>query len=142
MTEVGDPIPDGIKLFRVLSDSYRIIISSDLSKERTEHWLKSHMILGYAEVYDGSMFYEGQELRLRHLDLAKSKGKVDLFIDPDADYCAAALKAGIPTIMFASPLFVRTTRDIKPWEDLKSEVERQKNALAEAYLGSKINRFE
>ena len=44
--------------------------------------------------------------------------------------------------MFASPRFVRTTRNVKPWEDLVKEVERQKIALVEAELGSRTGRFE
>ena len=141
-TETGDPIPEGIKLFRILSEFYRIIISSDMDVKHSEHWLKSHMIVGYGELYDSSLFFEGQDLRLRHLDVAKAKGKLELFIDSDADYCAAALAIGVPTIMFASPRFVRTLRNVKPWEDLQLEVNRQKDALLEAHLGSRVNRFE
>jgi hypothetical protein len=141
-TETGDPIPEGIKLFRVLSEFYRIIISSDMDVKHSEHWLKSHMVVGYGELYDSSLFFEGQDLRLRHLDVAKAKGKLELFIDSDADYCAAALAVGVPTIMFASPRFVRTVRNVKPWEDLQLEVNRQKDALLEAHLGSRVNRFE
>ena len=140
--EIGDPIPDGIKFFRVLAEQYRIIISSDMTPDQTEHWLRANLILGYGEIYDSSLFYEGQDLRLRHLDIAKSKGRVDLFIDPDADYCAAALASGIPTILFASPIFVRTKRKIKQWDDLISEVDRQRDALVNAHLGSNINRYE
>jgi hypothetical protein len=98
-TETGDPIPEGIKLFRILSEFYRIVISSDLDTKQTEHWLRSHMIVGYGEIYDSSLFFTGQDLRSRHLAVAKSKGKVELFIDADADYCAEALSMGIPTIM-------------------------------------------
>jgi hypothetical protein len=141
-TETGDPIPEGIKLFRILSEFYRIIISSDMDVKHSEHWLKSHMVVGYGELYDSSLFFEGQDLRLRHLDIAKAKGKLELFIDSDADYCAAALAVGIPTIMFASPRFVRTVRNIKPWEELQLEVNRQKDALLDAHLGSRVNRFE
>jgi len=142
MTEVGDPIPEGIKLFRIISEFYRVVLSSDMDPKKTEHWLRSHMIVGYGEIYDDSKFFEGQELRMRHLDIAKSKGKVELFIDADADFCAQALAMGIPTMMFASPRFVRTTRSVKPWDELQSEVDRQRDALLEAHLGSRINRFE
>jgi hypothetical protein len=44
--------------------------------------------------------------------------------------------------MFASPRFVRTSRKVKPWDDLKSEVEKQKLALLDAHLGSRVNRYE
>lgn len=142
MTEVGDPIPEGIKLFRIISEFYRVVLSSDMDPDKTEHWLRSHMIVGYGEIYDNSKFFEGQPLRLRHLEIAKSKGKVELFIDADADFCAAALAMNITTMMFASPRFVRTTRSVKPWEELQSEVDRQRDAILEAHLGSRINRFE
>lgn len=141
-TETGDPIPDGIKLFRILAEFYRVVLSSDMDTKKTEHWLRSHMIMGYGEIYDSSLFYVGQELRSRHLEVAKSKGKVELFVDADSDRCAEALAMGIPTIMFASPRFVRNTRNVKPWDDLQTEVDRQKEALLEAHLGSRINRFE
>jgi len=141
-TETGDPIPEGIKLFRILSEFYRVVLSSDMDTKKTEHWLRSHMIVGYGEIYDSSMFFVGQELRSRHLAVAKSKGKVELFIDSDSDFCAEALAMGIPTIMFASPRFVRTTRNVKAWEDLQTEVDRQKDALLDAHLGSRVNRFE
>lgn len=141
-TEVGDPIPDGIKLYRVLCEHYRVVIVSDQNRELTEHWLKSNYIIGYADIYDSSYFYEGQDLRQRQIAVARSKGRIELFIDPDADRCAYALASGIPTMLFAYPKFVRTTREVRPWEDLAAEVERQRQALLDSYLGSNTKRFE
>lgn len=141
-TETGNPIPEGIQLYRILVEHYRIVISSDLDPEVTEHWLRSHLIVGYADIYDNRSFFEGQELRRRHLDLERSRGKVSLFVDPDADNCAYALACGITTVMFASPKFVRVSRDVKPWEDLKNEVERQRLALLEAHVNNTNRRFE
>ena len=65
-----------------------------------------------------------------------------MFIDPDADRCAYALSKGIPTILFASPKFVRRSRDVRPWKDLADEVENQRQALMDAQLGSNLKRFE
>jgi len=141
-TETGNPIPEGIKLFRILSEHYRVVICSDLDTKQTEHWLKGNMIFGYADIYDDRYFFEGQELRSRQLAYAMSKGKVSLFIDPDADFCAEALYKGVPVMMFAAPKFVRHSRSVKPWEELSAEVERQKLALLEAHLGSNEKRFE
>jgi hypothetical protein len=100
------------------------------------------MVFGYAEVYDDRYFFEGQALRERQIDYAQSQGRVELFLDADADYCAYALSKGIPALMFANPKFVRSKRPVKPWEDLRSEVERQRLALLEAHLGSRTNRFQ
>ena len=142
-TETGDPIPEGIKLYRILAEHYRVVITSDLSQDLTEHWLRSNLIIGYADIYDDRLFFEGQDLRMRHLDVAMSKGKVAMFIDPDADYCAEALAKGVSSVMmFASPQFVRRTRMIRKWDELREEVERQKLALLDAHLGSQIKRYE
>lgn len=141
-TEVGDPIPDGIKLFRVLAQNYRIVLGSDQDPDKTEHWLKTNLIVGYADIYDDRLAFEGQDLRMRQLDIARSQGRVELFVDPDVDRCAYALANNVPTLLFAVPKFVRTKRPVRPWSELKEEVERQRLALLESDLGSKVHRFE
>ena len=141
-TEVGDPIHEGIKLFRILAQNYRVIIASDSTFKETEHWLRSNLIVGYGDIYDDRYFFEGQDLRARHLDIAQAQGRVDLFVDPDADRCAHALSKGALSMLFASPKFVRRSREVRPWQDLSAEVINQKAALLDAELGSNIKRFE
>lgn len=141
-TEVGDPIPEGVKLYRILAENYRVIIASDHSPELTEHWLRTNLIVGYGDIYDSRYFFEGQDLRARQLSIAQAQGRVDLFVDPDADRCAYALSKGIPTMLFAAPRFVRRSREVRPWQDLADEVESQRQALMEAQLGSNVKRFE
>jgi hypothetical protein len=141
-TETGDPIQEGIRLYRILAEQYRVIVCSDQNTELTEHWLRSNMITGYAEIYDDTNFFEGQDLRCRHLDMALAKGRVALFIDPDADRCAYSLSKNVHTLLFAAPKFVRSSRMVRPWEDLKLEIEKQRDALLEAHLGSQIKRYE
>jgi len=141
-TEVGDPIAEGVKLFRILAQHYRVIIASDQSPKQTDHWLRSNLIVGYGDIYDDRYFFEGQDLRNRQLAIAQAQGRVDLFVDPDADRCAYALSKGIPTMLFASPKFVRTSREVRPWQDLADEVENQRAALMAAELGSNVKRVE
>jgi len=141
-TEVGDPIAEGVKLFRILAQHYRVIIASDQSPKQTDHWLRSNLIVGYGDIYDDRYFFEGQDLRNRQLAIAQAQGRVDLFVDPDADRCAYALSKGIPTMLFASPKFVRTSREVRPWKDLADEVDNQRAALMAAELGSNVKRFE
>ena len=141
-TEVGDPIAEGVKLFRILAQHYRVIIASDQSPKQTDHWLRSNLIVGYGDIYDDRYFFEGQDLRNRQLAIAQAQGRVDLFVDPDADRCAYALSKGIPTMLFASPKFVRTSREVRPWQDLANEVDNQRAALMAAELGSNVKRFE
>lgn len=141
-TETGDPIPEGIKLYRILAEHYRVVITSDMSWQKTDHWLRSNLIVGYGDIYDDRYFYEGQDLRSRHLAIARAAGRVDLFIDVDADRCAEAASMGITTLLFANPKFIRASREIKSWDVLADEVERQRLALLEAHLGSSEKRFE
>jgi hypothetical protein len=141
-TEVGDPIAEGVKLYRILAQHYRVIIASDQSPKQTDHWLRSNLIVGYGDIYDDRYFFEGQDLRNRQLAIAQAQGRVDLFVDPDADRCAYALSKGIPTMLFASPKFVRTSREVRPWQDLADEVDNQRAALMAAELGSNVKRFE
>jgi hypothetical protein len=49
---------------------------------------------------------------------------------------------GITTLLFANPKFIRASREIKSWDVLADEVERQRLALLEAHLGSSEKRFE
>lgn len=141
-TETGDPIPEGIKLYRILAEHYRVVITSDMSWKKTDHWLRSNLIVGYGDIYDDRYFYEGQDLRSRHLAIARAAGRVDLFIDVDAARCAEAASMGITTLLFANPKFIRASREIKSWDVLADEVERQRLALLEAHLGSSEKRFE
>ena len=142
-TEIGSPIPEGIKLYRILAEHYRVIIASDTTPELTEHWLRANLIVGYGDIYDNRYFFEGQDLRARQLAIAKAQGRVDLFIDSDADRVAMALANGVTSILFASPKFIRTTRDAKTWDEVSSEVERQRLALLEAeQKQNRSGRFE
>lgn len=141
-TETGDPIPEGVKLYRVLAQHYQVVIASDMGYAETEHWLRSNLIVGYGDIYDARYFYEGQNLRSRQLAIARSKGQVELFIDVDPSICAEALSLGVPSLLFASPKFIRTFRSIKPWDELSAEVEKQRLALLDAQLGSNEKRWE
>jgi hypothetical protein len=49
---------------------------------------------------------------------------------------------GITTLLFASPKFIRMSREVKPWQELTDEIDRQRQALLDAYLGSNEKRFE
>lgn len=135
-TETGDPIPEGIKLYRILAEHYRVVISSTMDFEKSDHWLRSNLIIGYSDIYDSRYFFEGQDLTERHIDVAKSKGKVSLVLSADGDICAYALSNGIASLMFANPKFIKTKKDMKSWDKVTEEVERQRQALLDAHLKS------
>jgi hypothetical protein len=133
-TEVGDPIHEGLKLYRVLATSYRTVIATDGTKEEAEYWLRSNLIKGYADILDNTRKFEGEDLRLRQLKIMRVEGVVELFIDSDVDRCAKAYSSGVTALLFSSPKFVRTKREVKPWDELKVEVEKQQELRAKLTL--------
>lgn len=141
-TETGDPIHAGLKLYRTLLMTYRVAVATDGTLEEAEHWLRSNLLTGHAEVYTNALAFEGQDLRLRQLAIAKVNGEVELFIDPDVDRCVSALQSGTPIILFASPKFVRRKRKIKPWDHIKDEIAAQKELTAQMLLDGPLDRWE
>lgn len=141
-TEVGDPIHEGLKLFRTMVGSYRIALATDGTSEEAEYWLRNNLITGYAELYDNRFAFEGQDLRLRQLALARASGNIELFIDCDVDRCASAIALGVTTILFAKPGFIRRKRQTKPWDEVKKEVEGQRRLKAKLTLDSDPHKWE
>jgi hypothetical protein len=129
-TEVGDPIHEGLKLYRVLSMNYRIVLATDGTLQEADHWLRSNMVQGYADIYDNRMAFAGQDLRLRQLEVARASGAMELFVDADVDRCAKAYNSGVTALLFSSPKFIRTKREVRPWDEMKEEIERQKELRA------------
>jgi hypothetical protein len=88
------------------------------------------MVVGHADLLDNTLAYEGQDLRLRQLQVMRSLGAVELFVDADVDRISKAYGSGVTSLMFAAPKFVRTKRQVKPWDELKTELENQKELRA------------
>jgi len=131
--ENKDPIPEGLMLFRTLVLNYRVVLSTDSDPKEIEHWLKTNYVFDYATVLTSADFYEDQPLKLRHIELARKDGKVMLYIDSDPDMCAEALSQNITSILFASPRFFQSSREIKPWDVISEEQIKQKQKVAELY---------
>jgi hypothetical protein len=138
-TETGDPIPEGIKLYRSLAPNYRIVIASDISKLATEHWLKTNFIVDYADVLDSSYSYEGMDLRERQLEYARTQGVIEMMIDGDADRCAHAVSVGVHALFFTAPKYVRRKREVRKWDDITDVLAKQREAVAEEYARASNN---
>jgi len=128
-----DPIPEGLMLFRTLTLNYRVVLSTESDAKEIDHWLKTNYVFDYAIVLTSENFYEGQPLRMRHLDLSKIEGKVLLYVDSDPDMCASALGQSVPALLFASPNYFQSHRHIKSWDSITDEQIRQKKVVAERY---------
>lgn len=135
-TAEGDPIPEGVKLYRALAPHYRMVIASDINGMATEHWLRTQFIIDYAEVLDTSYAYEGMDLRERQLEHLRSQGKVELMIDSDAERCAHAITVGVAAMYFGAPKYARVKRDIRSWSEIEETVKKQRERVATDYAES------
>lgn len=118
-------------------------ISTDGSYAEAEHWLKSNMVFGYGQILGDETSFAGEDIREFHLKHLLSGGRVELLVDADADHCLKALEYNVPCLLFGTPKFVRTRRAVKAsWQDIQEEVDRQKQARAEALLKSLGSRWE
>lgn len=131
---LGEPIQEGFKLFRTLVVSYRVVLSSTMNAQELEHFVKRNYLFDYGNLLSSEDFYEGQPLRMRHLDLSRQEGKLELFIDADPDMCAQALAQSVPSILFTTPKYFQAHRHIKPWGVITEEQQRQKELVAEKYI--------
>ena len=141
-TEVGDPIPQGLKLYDALKQVGRVVLSTDGTREAAEHWLRLNLVKGYGDLLANDSAFHGEDLKIRHLKMTQAKGRILLFVDPDVDRCKEALKLGITTLLFASPKFIRTKREIKPWSELTEEVQKQKELIARIVIDGPLDRWE
>lgn len=141
-TETGDPIPEGLKLFRTLAGNYRVVISTDGTLAEAEHWLKQNMVFGYADILGIETSFVGEDIRTFHVKHLLSGGRVELLVDPDADRCAKALELNVACLLYAAPKFVRTRRPISSWTEIQEQVDKQKQAAADLLLKTYGSRWE
>jgi hypothetical protein len=52
------------------------------------------------------------------------------------------MNAGVPTMLFLSPTFVRRKRPVRPWEELKEEVKAQRELNIQMMTDSALRRWE
>ena len=122
---------------------YRTVISSDGPLNEAEHWLRSNMVFGYAQLLGDETSFVGKSLREYHLETVQSGGRVELLIDDSSDNAHMALKHNVPCLLFGTPKFVNVRRESRTsWSDIEDEVRRQKEIRADALLKTLGSRWE
>ena len=141
-TENGDPIQQGLKLYRTFSATTCVVLSTDGTREEAENFLRNNLLTNWGDILRNNSAFEGEDLKIRHLKLLQAQGRVDWLVDPDVDRCKAAIAIGIPALLFTSPKFVRTKRGIKPWSEIQNEIDAQKKLVAKIILDGPLDRWE
>lgn len=124
-------IPTGVIMYSTLTAYNRMIILSSSSKEETERWLNINKIADFDIIIDKSFHLEGENLTQRQLNVARSRGSVDLFITADPNAWVYSFSLGIPSCMFGVPAYQRVEarpdapKKIRAWDQIVEAVQKQ-----------------
>lgn len=129
---VGTPIPEGISLYAMLCQGYRVTLCLDSPLPQVEHWLRVNGLDRHDHVIDTSVAYAGTDLRDRQIAVERTLSRVDMLLDPSPERVASGMRHGIPSLLFAHPRYARPefrpdlTRKVRPWEEIAAEIDAQK----------------
>lgn len=125
------PIATGVLMVGTLTVYNRMIFLSATSKEDTERWMNQNKVVDYDLVLDNSVALEGEDLVERQLNVARSRGAIDLFITSNPDHWVYAFNHGIPCVMFAVPAYQRiefrpdAPKRVRTWDNIVETVQKQ-----------------
>lgn len=140
--------PNGRLLFEGMKNLGRITFLADgFTRERKfiEHFLKFHRITEYINI-DISLPSDGADTvarRMTQVNRLRRTGPVDFVVEPDPRIAAALLADGIPTLLYLHPQYTVPswrpdyTGNLRRWDDLVAETERQENLRADEDLKEK-----
>lgn len=124
-------IPTGVILYQTLTAYNQMIIISSSTKEETERWLNINKIVDFDLIIDSKHHLEGENLTQRQINVARSRGGVELFITADPSAWVYAFEQGIPGCMFGVPAYQRVEfrpdapKRMRSWDSIVEAVEKQ-----------------
>lgn len=119
----------GRLLYATFAARARLLLATRQERRLVDHWCR----------LQGMTHHQGLvALDDRVVGRLRAAGEVlDLYIDADGDRAAAALRHGVPTLLFSRPLFARmghrpdlarTLTKPRPWATLVAEARAQREA--------------
>lgn len=120
--------PVGRALYNGLANSSRLILATAIPRRLVTHWCRT---VGLAAHLDVTALDEGVVGRLR-----TGGDNPTLYIDTSQDRCAAAIRDGVPALLYTRPLFARAShrpdlvgaRLPRPWGEITNEEQSQRKA--------------
>lgn len=125
------PIAAGIIMVGTLSVYNELTFMSTEPEESLRRWLDANKVVDYDRIIDNSFNLVDEELAVRQIKVARSKGPVDLFITNNPSLWAIAFDMGIPSVMFAVPSYTRyefrpdAPKEKRKWNDIEDAVKKQ-----------------
>ena len=135
------PDPEGMTLWRAMHEAtvgrISVFVNGSPDKDMVEHWLKVNGVK--AASYDVADAVDADLIADKiHLYLATTGGR-HMYFDTDPAVIAKTMAAGIPSLLVCQPFVVRPEwtgqRQMKSWEALTEEIDKQKLARAEKTWG-------
>lgn len=119
----------GRLLYASLARAGRLVLATRIDRRLVDHWCRLHGLSAH-QGFTG--------LDDRTVSRMRAAGEVvDLYIDADGDRAAAALRHGVPTMLFTRPLYARAghrpdlARSLtkpRPWATVVAEARAQQSA--------------
>lgn len=118
--------PTGALLYGSLARAGKLVLATNQPRRLVDHWCRTNGVHGYSSVVP---------LNERAVIALRAGGEnVTLYIDADPARAAAALRNGVPTLLFSRPLYARASHrpDLpqlkRPWAELVAESKAQRSA--------------
>jgi hypothetical protein len=133
----GDLVQKGLIVYRSMKSIGRVVLVTEMPRQRAEGWLMINNINDYDDLVDDSVVIDpAQDLRDRQLSVILSRGPVSLYIDADPDRASMALKRGMATLLFAESEYSHfrfrpdASKSMRPWDEVVAERNRQQALIA------------
>jgi hypothetical protein len=117
------PIQTGLQLYHGLATTFNLLLVTDETKEKTDHWLRLENLTKH-----GTVLY-GDKKRLDQVNLLRSRGfAIDLVVEPDPAIAAELLRNGysVCNYLHFSYAFPSWRPDYegerKGWEEIERQV--------------------
>lgn len=124
-------IATGILLYSTLTAYNRMTIMTSMSKPEVERWLATNKIVDFDLVIDSSVYLEDEDPHTRQIDVARSRGPVDLFITANPNNWVYAFEQGISCVMFGVPAYLRPEfrpdgpKKLRSWDKITEAIDAQ-----------------
>lgn len=133
----GELVQKGLILYRAMKSVGRVILLTELERERAEGWLTINNVIDYDDLIDNSVVVDpAEDLRERQIRVLLSRGPVSLYVEADPARSATGLTLGLSTVLFVESEYSHyafrpdSSKTVRPWDELVAERTRQQAMIA------------
>ena len=135
-SHTGGPIYQGLGLYKLLNENNKVLLIC-ADKKKDDVWLKQHKINKLDDLIGRDIPGMTDFPEWRQVEYVRSQGPVEMVICSDPVLGKRLLEAGITTVMFLQPSYVKedfrpdSRQGVKSWSDIVDEIVRQQESFVE-----------